>query len=129
MIGKTISHYQILKKIGSGGMGEVYLAEDTRLKRKIALKFLPPHLIVDKESRERFEREAQAAAALNHPNIVTVYEIGEFEDSDSAGRQTFIAMEYVEGKTLREIINTSLYPPLIAAHVPHLSLDTRGIIY
>jgi len=98
MIGKTLSHYKILKKLGEGGMGEVYLAEDTKLKRKTAIKLLPPHLTKNKESRERFEREAQAAAALNHPNIVTVHEIGEFED------QVFIVMEYVEGETLQELI-------------------------
>ena len=85
MIGKTISHYKILKKIGQGGMEEIYLAEDTKLKRKVAIKFLPSHLTKDNESRERFEREAQAAAALKHPNIVTVYEIGEFEEIDIIG--------------------------------------------
>jgi len=98
MISKTISHYKIVKKLGEGGMGEVYLAEDTKLKRNIAIKLLPPHLTKDKESRERFEREAQAAAALNHPNIVTVYEIGEFED------QIYISMEHIEGKTLKELL-------------------------
>jgi serine/threonine protein kinase len=111
MIGKIISHYKILEELGRGGMGIVYKAEDTKLRRTVALKFLPQHLTVDKEARERFEREAQAAAALNHPNIVTIHEIGEFEDPATAGMQTFIAMEYVEGKTLREIINTPLYPP------------------
>jgi len=80
-------------------MGEVYLAEDSKLERQVALKFLPKHLTIDKEARERFEREAKAAAALNHPNIVTVYEIGEHEG------QVFIAMEYVEGKTLKDIIS------------------------
>lgn len=96
MIGKIISHYKIIEKISEGGMGKVYLAEDTKLKRKIALKFLPPHLTTDKEATQRFEREAQAAAALNHPNIITIYEISEFEG------QIFIAMEFVEDISLRE---------------------------
>ena len=111
MIGKTISHYKILEKLGEGGMGEVYLAEDLKLERKVAIKFLPQHLTKNKENVERFEREAKAAASLNHPNIVTIYEIAKEDDPGSAGMQTFIAMEYVEGKTLREMINTPLYPP------------------
>lgn len=98
MIGKTVSHYKILKKLGEGGMGEVFLAEDTKLKRKVALKFLPQQFTKNKDVVERFQREAQAAAALNHPNIVTIHEINEHED------QTYIAMEYVEGQTLKEII-------------------------
>ncbi|UCH96377.1 MAG: protein kinase, partial [Candidatus Aminicenantes bacterium] len=96
MIGKTVSHYQILEKLGQGGMGEVFLAEDTKLERKVALKFLPLKMTADEAARKRFEREAKAAAALNHPNIVTVYEINEF-----AG-QLYIAMEYVKGQTLQE---------------------------
>ncbi|MCH9030807.1 MAG: protein kinase [candidate division Zixibacteria bacterium] len=94
MIGKQVHHYKILEKLGSGGMGDVYLAEDTRLKRKVALKFLPSAYAAKSELRKRFEREAQAVAALTHPNIVAVYELGEHED------QLFIAMEYVPGQTL-----------------------------
>ena len=73
MIGKTISHFKIIEKLGAGGMGEVYLAEDTRLDRKVALKFLPLHFTANTESLARFEREAKATAALNHPNIITVH--------------------------------------------------------
>jgi serine/threonine protein kinase/Tfp pilus assembly protein PilF len=107
MVGRTISHYRILEKIGSGGMGEVYLAEDTKLKRQVALKFLPRQMTADPEAKERFEREAQAAAALNHPNIVTVHEIGEHEG------QVFIAMEYVEGQTLKDLISSSRPPSAV----------------
>ena len=79
MIGKTLAHYKILEKIGSGGMGDVYLAEDTKLDRKVALKVLPPELAESEERRARFTREAKAIAALNHPNIVTVYSVEEAE--------------------------------------------------
>jgi serine/threonine protein kinase len=96
--GTEIGHYKIIEKIGAGGMGEVYLAEDTELKREVALKFLPPHLCADEDCRARFKREAQAAAALKHPNIITIYEV-----SDHNGRP-FFAMELVEGESLREII-------------------------
>ena len=102
MIGRTISHYRILEKIGHGGMGEIYLAEDTKLERKVVLKLLPRHLTADSEARERFKREAKAAAALNHPNIVTIHEIGEHEG------QVYIAMEYAEGQTLKEMISGSV---------------------
>jgi serine/threonine protein kinase len=77
MIGETILHYKILEKIGEGGMGVVYLAEDTKLKRQVAVKFLPHHISTNEEEKKRFEIEAQAAASLNHPNIATVYAIGE----------------------------------------------------
>ena len=105
MIGKTISHYKILEELGRGGMGEVYLAEDLKLERKVAIKFLPGHLTKNKENIERFEREARAAASLNHPNIVTIYEIAEEENPATSDRQTFIVMEYVEGKSLRDVLN------------------------
>ncbi len=78
--GTTVSHYEIISKIGVGGMGEVYLAKDNTLNREVALKFLSKYLSSDKIARERFTREAQAAAKLNHPNIVTIYEVGEFEN-------------------------------------------------
>ena len=101
MIGGNILHYKILEKLGEGGMGVVYKAEDTKLKRHVAIKFLPRHISASDEERERFEIEAQAAAALNHPNIATIHAIEEHED------EIFIVMEYIEGRELKEIISNS----------------------
>ncbi len=98
MIGKTLSHYKILEKLGSGGMGDVYVAEDTKLGRQVALKVLPQKMAESPERRARFEREAKAVAALNHPNIVTIHSV---EEADGVH---FITIELVEGKTLTELI-------------------------
>lgn len=97
----ALGHYKVVKKIGSGGMGEVYLAEDTRLNRKVALKLLPAEFTNDKSRIRRFEKEARAVSALNHPNILTIYDIGQFEST------SFIAGEYVDGETLRQRMRTS----------------------
>ena len=105
MVGRTIAHYQILEKLGEGGMGIVYKAEDTKLRRLVALKFLPPQLAGSAEFRERFLAEARAAAALSHPNICTIHEIHD------EGENAFLELEYVEGQTLSDHIKEGPLKP------------------
>ncbi|HLE62860.1 MAG TPA: serine/threonine-protein kinase, partial [Pyrinomonadaceae bacterium] len=99
LLDSNISHYRILSKIGEGGRGEVYLAHDTKLDRKVALKILPSDLAAKKDRMRRFVQEAKAAAALNHPNIAHIYEIGEHNGVN------YIAMEYIDGRTLRDLLS------------------------
>jgi len=105
LIGRTILHDKIIEQVGPGGMGVVYKAEDTKLKRDVAIKFLPWQIAASDEECARFKIEAQAAAVLNHPNIATIYNIEEVDD------EMFIVMEYIEGQELREIVGAQNFVP------------------
>src|SRR5262245_25868097 len=120
MIGRTVGHYLVTAKLGAGGMGEVFLAEDTRLERKAAIKFLPADMAADPGRRQRFLNEARAASALNHPHVCVVYDVGETED-----QLPFIAMEFVEGKPLAEVVK---HGPLEISRVVEIAVQVAGAL-
>jgi len=119
VIGATLGPYIVLDRISSGGMGEVYLADDPRLGRKVAIKILPPAFAEDGDRRRRFEQEARAAAALNHPHIAAVHDIGSEPSADGSGDIHYIVQEHLEGRTLRETLASAGFPQrFVAEAVP-----------
>ena len=120
MIGTKILHYEILNKLGQGGMGVVYKALDTKLRREVAIKFLPSHIAASSDERERFEIEARAAAALNHPNIATIHAIEEMRSEDDQSGDLFIVMEYIDGREIKELIATA---PLKVEETMHIAMQ------
>src|SRR5215470_14850854 len=120
MIGTTVGHYRITAKLGAGGMGEVFLAEDTRLERKAAIKFLPTEMAVDPERRQRFLNEARTASALNHPHVCVVYDV-----SETADGLPFIAMEFVEGQSLDVLVKQG---PLEIARIAEIGVQVADAL-
>src|SRR5947209_16607206 len=120
MIGKTVGHYRVTLKLGAGGMGEVFLAEDTRLERRAAIKFLPAEMAADPGRRQRFLNEARAASALNHPHVCVVYDVGETADG-----LLFIAMEFVEGQSLSELVKGG---PLEIVRIVEITLQVADAL-
>src|SRR5258708_7454593 len=120
MLGKTVGHYRITSKLGAGGMGEVFLADDIRLERKAAIKFLPAEMAADPERRKRFLTEARAASALNHPHVCIVYDVGETDDG-----LPFIAMEFVDGQSLDAVAKQK---PLEIARVVEIAVQVADAL-
>lgn len=119
MIGKVILHYEIIEKLGEGGMGVVYKAKDAKLEREVAIKFLPRQIAANAEERKRFKIEAKAAAALNHPNIATIHAIEEVND------ELFIVMEYIEGRELRDVIQSEI--PNLQSTIDYATQIAEGL--